>query len=144
MDRFETVSIQCSCGASLRQVDFAHRTAEAEGEFRAQHAGEFHVVSEADPAYSDECILCGKSDTAGALCADCQVREDRVKERIDKRVLACLYRLKARLGKTRAHCLRVATGEGRDLALLLRGKAGAVLLAMEFVDREISRTKGED
>lgn len=46
---FETVDLRCSCGASLRQVDFAHRTAEAEGEFRAQHVGEFHVVSGAGP-----------------------------------------------------------------------------------------------
>lgn len=44
--RFQTVDLACSCGASLKHVDFAHRTSEAEGEFRAQHVGEFHVVSE--------------------------------------------------------------------------------------------------
>lgn len=42
-----TVDIACSCGASLRQVDFAFRVGVAEEEFRAQHVTEFCLVSEA-------------------------------------------------------------------------------------------------
>lgn len=35
-----TVDLSCSCGASLRHTDFAHRTSEAEEEFRRVHVGE--------------------------------------------------------------------------------------------------------
>jgi len=156
--RFQTVSLVCKCGASLTHTDFAFRVGCAEEEFRAQHVGEFHVVSEADLAYSDECILCGKSDTASVLCAECQAREDRLRERIAKGALAALYRLKARLGKERARLARFyneevrkdrAAGRAVDCFNRHRDRCWYEVticdMAMGMVDHEIRRTKkGED
>lgn len=71
--RFATVDLACSCGASLKQVDFAHRTSEAEGEFRAQHVGEFHVVSEVPP-FRPACVgtfYGNESDAFPCEVADC-------------------------------------------------------------------------